>query len=257
MTLTTGTRFGPYQIAAPLGKGGMGEVYLAEDERLKRKVALKLLPAEFTQNSERLRRFEQEAQATSALNHPNIITIYEIGAQNGTHFIATEFIAGQTLRDRLQQSLTQTEAIDIALQIAHALAAAHEAGVIHRDIKPENIMLRNDGIVKVLDFGLVKLTEMRNADLRMRNEEADTLYLQLKQGTQAAAEFQQISDHRGWDVTSPLWPLAHLGSGRAALLQGEAAKAKQRYDEFFRLWKDADADLPVLIEAKKEYEKLK
>jgi serine/threonine protein kinase len=132
MTITTGTRFGPYQIAVPLGKGGMGEVYLAEDERLKRKVALKLLPTEFTQNSERLRRFEQEAQATSALNHPNIITIYEIGAQNGTHFIATEFIAGQTLRDRLQQSLTQTgnvwrRALQASLLISITFAAPVES----------------------------------------------------------------------------------------------------------------------------------
>ncbi|MBL8205111.1 MAG: protein kinase [Blastocatellia bacterium] len=175
MTITTGTRFGPYQIAAPLGKGGMGEVYLAEDERLKRKVALKLLPAEFTQNSERLRRFEQEAQATSALNHPNIITIFEIGAQNGTHFITTEFIAGQTLRDRLQQPLSQTEATEVAVQIANALAAAHDANIIHRDIKPENVMLRKDGIVKVLDFGLAKLTERRGEGARGRQgEEADT-----------------------------------------------------------------------------------
>jgi serine/threonine protein kinase len=175
MTITTGTRFGQYEITAPLGKGGMGEVYLARDTRLERQVALKILPLDFTQSAERLRRFEQEAQATSALNHPNILTIHEIGAQNGTHFLATEFIAGQTLRDRLQQPMAQAEALDIALQIAHALAAAHEAGIIHRDIKPENIMVRRDGLVKVLDFGLAKLTEVRNADFGMRNEEAETL----------------------------------------------------------------------------------
>ena len=175
MTITTGTRFGQYEIAAPLGKGGMGEVYLAEDTRLKRKVALKLLPREFTLQPERLRRFEQEAQATSALNHPNILTIHEIGAHNGTHFITTEYIAGQTLRDRLQQPLTPSEAIDIALQIANALAAAHAAKIIHRDIKPENVMLRDDGIVKVLDFGLAKLTETRKAERGARNEEEETL----------------------------------------------------------------------------------
>ncbi len=173
MMIKTGTRFGTYKITAPLGKGGMGEVYLAEDTRLKRKVALKLLPTEFTMDAERLRRFEQEAQATSALNHPNIITIHEIGAQNTAHYIATEFIAGQTLRDHLQQPLSPTEALDIALQIGNALAAAHEAGIIHRDIKPENVMLRTDGIVKVLDFGLAKLTEVRNADFGMRNEDRE------------------------------------------------------------------------------------
>ncbi len=171
MTISTGTRFGQYEIAAPLGKGGMGEVYRARDTRLERQVALKILPLDFTQSADRLRRFEQEAKTASALNHPNILTIHEIGAQNGTHFIATEFIVGQTLRDRLQQPLTQTEAIEIALQIANALAAAHEAGIIHRDIKPENVMLRNDGIVKVLDFGLAKLTETRSAEFGVRNEE--------------------------------------------------------------------------------------
>ncbi|MFN7930570.1 MAG: serine/threonine-protein kinase [Blastocatellia bacterium] len=162
MTISTGTRFGQYEINAPLGKGGMGEVYLARDTRLERQVALKILPLDFTQSHDRLRRFEQEAKTVSALNHPNILTIHEIGANNGTHFLATEFIAGQTLRDRLQQPLTQAEAVDIALQIANALAAAHNANIIHRDIKPENVMLRDDGLVKVLDFGLAKLTERKS-----------------------------------------------------------------------------------------------
>jgi hypothetical protein len=150
-----------YQILDKLGAGGMGEVYLAEDTRLRRKVALKLLPAEFTRDAGRVRRFEQEARAASALNHPNIITIFEIGAENGAHFIATEFIDGQTLRQRLEEKLTINAALDIAIQIASALAAAHEAGIVHRDIKPENVMVRRDGIVKVLDFGLAKLTEQR------------------------------------------------------------------------------------------------
>ncbi len=179
MTISTGTRFGQYEIAAPLGKGGMGEVYLARDTRLERQVALKILPLDFTQSHDRLRRFEQEAKTVSALNHPNILTIHEIGAQNGTHFITTEFIAGQTLRDRLQQPLSQSEAMEIASQIAHALAAAHEANIIHRDIKPENIMLRRDGLVKVLDFGLAKLTEERRGDTATprRGEDESTLAL--------------------------------------------------------------------------------
>jgi Tol biopolymer transport system component len=150
----------------------MGEVYLAEDTRLRRKVALKLLPAEFTRDAGRVRRFEQEARAASALNHPNIITIFEIGAENGAHFIATEFIDGQTLRQRLKEKLTINAALDIAVQVAAALAAAHEAGITHRDIKPENVMLRRDGIVKVLDFGLAKLTEQRPDAV---NSEAPTI----------------------------------------------------------------------------------
>src|SRR2546427_2003475 len=156
-SLFAGQALNHYTILALLGEGGMGEVYLAEDTRLKRKVALKLLPAELTANSDRLRRFEQEAQAASALNHPNILTIYEIGQTESTHFITTEYIEGDTLRLRLAQALKLNEVLDICIQVASALSAAHQASIIHRDIKPENIMIRRDGIVKVLDFGLAKL----------------------------------------------------------------------------------------------------
>src|SRR5215475_12600654 len=160
MPVATGTRFDRYQIISPIGSGGMGEIYLAQDTRLNRKVAIKLLPERYTQDPERLRRFEQEAQAASALNHPNIITIFEIGEAGGRHFIATEFIEGATLRRRMAKAkLTITEVLDIASQVVSALAAAHAAGIIHRDVKPENIMIRPDGYVKVLDFGLAKLTE--------------------------------------------------------------------------------------------------
>lgn len=149
-----------YRILEKLGAGGMGEVYLAEDVKLRRKLALKILPAEFTQDPERVARFEQEARAASALNHPNIITIYEVGEDQGRHFIATEFIAGHTLRQHLRSTgIELREALEITVQIASALQAAHEAGITHRDIKPENVMIRPDGIVKVLDFGLAKLTE--------------------------------------------------------------------------------------------------
>ncbi|MFY9555331.1 MAG: serine/threonine-protein kinase [Blastocatellia bacterium] len=158
--LAANTTLSHYRIAKKIGAGGMGEVYLADDSRLDRKVALKLLPAHFTHDQDRVRRFIQEAKAASALNHPNIITIYEIGEEQGTHYIATEFIAGLTLRQRLMnEKLSLVAALDIAIQAASALAAAHEVGIIHRDIKPENVMLRRDGIVKVLDFGLAKLTE--------------------------------------------------------------------------------------------------
>src|SRR5215468_1766817 len=153
-----------YRILSKLGAGGMGEVYLTEDTKLGRKVALKLLPAEFTRDAGRVRRFEQEARAASALNHPNILTIFEIGEADGGRFIATEYIDGQTLRERLNgDRLSPQAALDIATQIAAALTAAHKAGIVHRDIKPENVMLRRDGIVKVLDFGLAKLTEERPA----------------------------------------------------------------------------------------------
>jgi len=166
MTIAAGTQFLHYIICSQLGAGGMGEVYLAEDTRLDRKVALKLLPAAFTQDQDRVRRFIQEAKAASALNHPNIITIHEIGEANGTHFIATEFIDGQTLRARLAgEKLTLLAALEMSVQVASALVAAHEAGIVHRDIKPENVMLRRDGIVKVLDFGLAKLTEKQVSEV--------------------------------------------------------------------------------------------
>jgi eukaryotic-like serine/threonine-protein kinase len=158
--LKPGQAIGSYEVLSFISRGGMGEVYLAEDKRLGRKVALKLLPTSFTKDNDRLRRFEQEARAASALNHPNIITIYEIREAGSSHIIATEFVEGETLRSRLNRvPLTTTEALEIAIQVADALAAAHKAGIIHRDIKPENIMLRPDGYVKVLDFGLAKLSE--------------------------------------------------------------------------------------------------
>jgi serine/threonine protein kinase/Tol biopolymer transport system component len=158
--LNGGQNIGSYEVISFINRGGMGEVYLAEDKRLGRKVALKLLPASFTTDEDRLRRFEQEARAASALNHPNIITIYEIRQAAGSHIIATEFVEGETLRHRLSRApLTLAETLNIAMQVADALSAAHKAGIIHRDIKPENIMLRPDGYVKVLDFGLAKLSE--------------------------------------------------------------------------------------------------
>lgn len=159
--LPHGTMLSHYKVLSRLGAGGMGEVYLAEDERLGRKIALKLLAPELTQDSDRVRRFEQEARAISSLNHPNIITIYEVGIADSAHFIATEFIEGETLRQHLLRVRPNLqEVLDIAIQAAGALSAAHAAGLMHRDIKPENIMLRPDGYVKVLDFGLAKLSEV-------------------------------------------------------------------------------------------------
>jgi serine/threonine protein kinase/dipeptidyl aminopeptidase/acylaminoacyl peptidase len=158
-----GTTFGQYDVLSVLGVGGMGEVYLARDERLGRKLALKILPPRFVADNSRIERFAREARAVSALNHPNIVTIYDIGQSNGTHFIAMEHVDGQTLREKIpvtqQEPMEVKEVVEIALQISAALAAAHEAGIIHRDIKPENLMLRRDDYVKVVDFGLAKLTE--------------------------------------------------------------------------------------------------
>ena len=157
-----GQRLGHYDVVSLLGEGGMGTVYLARDTKLGRKVALKLLPGYFTSDAHRLRRFEQEACAASALNHPNILTIYEIGETDGTHFIATEFIEGETLRKRMAGApMKLGEVLNVAEQVASALAAAHEAGIIHRDIKPENIMVRSDALVKVLDFGIAKLIKQQ------------------------------------------------------------------------------------------------
>jgi serine/threonine-protein kinase len=153
----------------------MGEVYLAQDVRLGRKVALKLLYADVTHGDDGVRRFEQEARATSSLNHPNIITIYEVGQSDGSHFISTEFIDGQTLRQHLKHNMmTLREALDVAIQVATALATAHDAGIIHRDIKPENVMLRADGYVKVVDFGLAKFIEKRLLGLSSSDPDAET-----------------------------------------------------------------------------------
>src|SRR5438132_2475350 len=160
VSLSSGTRLGHYEIRSKIGKGGMGEVYLAQDSKLDRKVALKILPADVADNKDRMRRFVQEAKAASALNHPNIITIYEIDETDSGHFIATEFIEGETLRDRLCHSPPDLpQALDIVIQVAAALVAAHQARIIHRDIKPENIMVRSDDHVKVVDFGLAKLIQ--------------------------------------------------------------------------------------------------
>ena len=157
--LTAGQWVGHYAVQGLLGRGGMGEVYLAEDTRLGRKVALKLLPAGYTKNESRLRRFRQEARAASALNHPNILTIHDVWEIQGRHLIATEYIEGETLRQRMKRgALAIEEVLDISVQAASALSEAHQAGIVHLDVKPENIMLRRDGYVKVLDFGLAKLS---------------------------------------------------------------------------------------------------
>jgi len=166
VTIAAGTKLGRYEIHSKIGEGGMGEVYLAEDTKLDRKVALKILPANVADDRDRMKRFMQEAKTASALNHPNIITIHEIERIDSVNLIATELIQGETLRQRMRSApMKLGEVLDVAIQTASALSAAHEAGIVHRDIKPENIMLRRDGIVKVLDFGLAKLTERTSPEL--------------------------------------------------------------------------------------------
>jgi eukaryotic-like serine/threonine-protein kinase len=171
MTLLAGTKLGRYEIRSQIGAGGMGEVYLAQDSKLDRKVALKILPADVSSDQRRMNRFIQEAKAASALNHPHILTIYEIGTTETSRFIATEFIDGETLRQRIGSGMKLEEILEISIQIASALAAAHAAGIVHRDIKPENVMVRRDGYAKVLDFGLAKLTQLPSS---MTDTEAPT-----------------------------------------------------------------------------------
>ena len=180
MTLVAGTKLGSYEIVAPLGAGGMGEVYRARDTRLDRGVAIKILPATLATDSNRLSRFEQEARSASALNHPNIVTIYELGQDASTHYIAMELVEGSTVRDLLVTGLLPIrKAIEIAAQVAEGLAKAHEAGIAHRDLKPENLMVSNDGFVKILDFGLAKLTFPSGAG----TDKFPTLELQTQPGT--------------------------------------------------------------------------
>ena len=176
MTIVAGTRLGRYEIRSKLGEGGMGEVYLAQDTRLRRNVALKILPAELASDKDRMRRFEQEAQAAAALNHPNIATIYEIGESDGVHFIAMEFVDGRTLHDLVHLQQTELSKLLRHLQhVAEGLAKAHAAGIVHRDLKPDNIMLTRDGHAKILDFGLAKLIEAQPAPSGDSSEVATAL----------------------------------------------------------------------------------
>src|SRR5438045_7665533 len=204
-----GQSIGHYWIESLLGVGGMGAVYLARDERLGRKVALKLLPEHLTADETQLSRFKTEARAASALNHPNILTVYEIGAEGNRQFIATEFIEGKTLRASLACGrMNLRAALEIAVQVASALAAAHETGVVHRDIKPENIMLRPDGYAKVLDFGIAKLTEQRlESDL---GDPGTTALLQTRPGlVLGTAHYMSPEQARGQkvDARSDIWSL--------------------------------------------------
>src|SRR5216683_676960 len=165
-------RIGPYEIAAPIGAGGMGEVFRARDTRLNRDVAVKVLPRDFVADADRLRRFEQEAKTLAALNHPNVLTVFDAGVHEGAPYLVTELLEGKTLREEMNgEALPVRKATDYVVQIAHGLAAAHGKGVIHRDLKPENIFITKDGRVKILDFGLAKLKEVeRRNELRVERQ---------------------------------------------------------------------------------------
>jgi serine/threonine protein kinase/Tfp pilus assembly protein PilF len=219
MELTSISR---YRILEKIGAGGMGEVYLAEDSKLGRRVALKILAEEYTQNRDRLSRFDQEAYAASALNHPNILTIYEMGDEGGRHFIATEFIDGVTLRKRLSGSpMELSEVLDVAIQIAGALEEAHAANIVHRDIKPENIMIRRNGHVKVLDFGLAKLTE-RPSSPETDTEAVTRAMVQTDAGVvMGTSQYMSPEQARGKqvDARTDIWSLGvvlyEMAAGRA------------------------------------------
>ena len=193
---------GTFKIERLLGAGGMGEVYLARDERLKRKIALKILPAEYISSDERVRRFQLEARAISALNHPNIVTVYDVGTFNGINYIATEYVEGKTIRELIGSGLKRKDVLSIIIQACEALSTAHSAGIIHRDIKPENIMVRPDGYVKILDFGLAKLSDISPHTLGDFNKTAKGVII----GTPAYMSPEQVADEKV-DYRTDLWSL--------------------------------------------------
>ncbi|HVG34055.1 MAG TPA: serine/threonine-protein kinase [Pyrinomonadaceae bacterium] len=258
--INVGRNIGPYRIVESLGAGGMGEVYLAHDRRLSRSVALKILPGYFVTDDARLLRFQREARAASALNHPNILTIHEVGEDAHTHFIATEFIDGRTIRALLATDAftSLAEVLDISIQIASALEAAHRAGIVHRDIKPENIMLRTDGIVKVLDFGIAKLLEQPASE--SSTEAAASIKVQTEAGVlMGTVGYMSPEQARGLyvDERTDIWS---LGVVLYEMLTGLAPfKSATRMDTLvsilerapaplFKLTKDVPPELKLLQE---------
>src|SRR2546425_1449971 len=227
MMISTGTRLGPYEIMAPLGAGGMGEVYRARDTRLGRDVAVKVLPSTYSDDTDRLHRFEQEACAAGALNHPNILIVHDIGTHDGSPYIVSELLEGETLRQRMRgTTLAQRRVIDYASQIAHGLAAAHEKGIVHRDLKPDNIFITKDGRVKILDFGIAKLTQpdgsQSQTEIPTRRVDTDPGIVMGTVGYMSPEQVKGRSvDHRS-DIFSFGAILYEMLSGRRAF-HGESA----------------------------------
>src|SRR5438128_616933 len=227
MTIAAGVRLGPYEITAPLGAGGMGEVYRARDTRLGRDVAVKVLPSSYSDDKDRLHRFEQEACAAGALNHPNILIVHDIGTHDGSPYVVSELLEGETLRQRVGGTAQpQRKAIDYALQVAHGLAAAHEKGIVHRDLKPDNIFITKDGRVKILDFGIAKLTQAEGSrsqtDIPTRRVNTDPGVVMGTVGYMSPEQVRgQAVDHRS-DIFSFGAILYEMLSGRRAF-HGESA----------------------------------
>ncbi len=225
MSLSAGTRLGPYEILSALGAGGMGEVYRACDPRLGRDVAIKVLPAAFSADPDRLHRFEREARAAAALNHPNILAVYDIGTRDGQPYVVSELLEGQTLRETLAGPLPVKKAVDYAIQICQGLAAAHEKGIVHRDLKPENLFITHDGRLKILDFGLAKLAESAGAaaSASMRATKVAETTPGLVMGTVGYMSPEQVRGEQvgpGGDVFSLGCVLYEMVSGRRAFSGG-------------------------------------
>jgi serine/threonine protein kinase len=226
--LSSGTKVGRYELIELLGAGGMGEVYRARDARLDRLVAIKILPAAFSADRERLHRFEQEARSASGLNHPNIVTIYELGQDHSCHYIAMELVEGKTLRELLGSSLLpMRKAIEIGAQIAEGLTKAHEAGITHRDLKPENIMVSHDGFVKILDFGLAKFVSSGGGRSDMYNLPTSQTPVGLVLGTMGYMSPEQVSGD-GVDFRSDQFSLGlvlyEMVTGKRAFQRSTAAE---------------------------------
>jgi len=197
MSLTNGMKLGPYEILAPLGAGGMGEVYRARDTRLGRDVAIKVLPAGFAHDADRLRRFEQEARAVAALSHPNIVALFDIGTHDGSPYLVSELLEGRTLREvAASGAIPVRQAVDVAVQIARGLAAAHEQGIVHRDLKPANVFVTKAGHVKILDFGLAKLTRPAADESGSAVTEAPPSETGAVMGTVGYMSPEQVRGHR-------------------------------------------------------------
>ena len=245
MPLSPRARLGPYEILSALGAGGMGEVYSARDTRLNREVAIKVLPAAFSSDSERLRRFEQEAQAAGALNHPNILAVYDVGTHDGMFYVVSELLEGETLRERLAESpIPARKAIDYAMQIARGLATAHAKGIIHRDLKPENLFVTNDGRIKILDFGLAKMTTAKTAEVTGAPTEAIGTQPGVVMGTVGYMSPEQV---RG-QVADGRSDIFSLGVMLYEMLSGKRAfQSESSVETMNAILKDDPPELPVTL----------